>query len=107
MSCSNSHARAKAQSRWAVRRFFGSSAAAIARAKDLYARARPPYERVEPVAEAFGAAGYAVRTPEALEVTLTKALADGRPAVIEVKTTIGDAAATPWKYLMPGWTSTP
>jgi|GEM_PF-373844 len=27
---------------------------------------------------------------------------DGRPAVIEVKTTIGKAAATPWKYLMPG-----
>jgi acetolactate synthase-1/2/3 large subunit len=53
-------------------------------------------------AEAFGAAGYSVRTPEALEVTLTKALADGRPAVIEVKTTIGEAAATPWKYLMPG-----
>jgi acetolactate synthase I/II/III large subunit len=54
------------------------------------------------VAEAFGAAGYSVRTPEALEVTLTKALADGRPAVIEVKTTIGGTAATPWKYLMPG-----
>lgn len=53
-------------------------------------------------AEAFGAAGYRVRTPEALEVTLTKALADGRPAVIEVKTTLGEAAATPWKYLMPG-----
>ena len=53
-------------------------------------------------AEAFGAAGYSVRTPEALEATLTKALADGRPAVIEVKTTIGEAAATPWKYLMPG-----
>jgi acetolactate synthase-1/2/3 large subunit len=34
--------------------------------------------------------------------SLTKALADGRPAVIEVKTTIGEAAATPWKYLMPG-----
>ncbi len=53
-------------------------------------------------AEAFGAAGYSVRTPEALEATLTKALTDGRPAVIEVKTTIGEAAATPWKYLMPG-----
>ena len=54
------------------------------------------------VAKAFGAAGYSVRTPEALEATLTKALADGRPAVIEVRTTIGEAAATPWKYLMPG-----
>ena len=46
-------------------------------------------------AEAFGAAGYSVRTPEALEVTLTKALADGRPAVIEVKTTIGEAGQRP------------
>ena len=58
-------------------------------------------------AEAFGAAGYCVRSPEALEVALTKALADRRPAVIEVKTTIGAAAATPWKYLMPGWKSQP
>jgi acetolactate synthase-1/2/3 large subunit len=53
------------------------------------------------VAEAFGAAGYRVRSPDALAHALTKALADGRPAVIEVKTTIGRAAATPWKYLMP------
>lgn len=53
------------------------------------------------VAGAFGAAGYAVRSPEALEVALTKALADGRPAVIEVKTTIG-GTVTPWKYLRPG-----
>jgi acetolactate synthase-1/2/3 large subunit len=58
------------------------------------------------VAEAFGAAGYSVRTPEALEVTLTKALAEGRPAVIEVKTAIG-GTVSPWKYLMPGWNSTP
>ncbi len=58
------------------------------------------------VAEAFGAAGYSVRTPEALEATLTKALADGRPAVIEVRTELG-GTATPWKYLMPRWTSTP
>ena len=36
------------------------------------------------VAEAFGAAGYRAGSPEALEATLTKALADGRPAVIEV-----------------------
>ncbi len=60
-------------------------------------------------AEAFGAAGYAVRSPEALEETLTKALADGstgRPAVIEVKTGIG-GTASPWKYLMPGWNSIP
>jgi len=58
------------------------------------------------VAEAFGAAGYSVRTPEALEATLTKALADGRPAVIEVRTELG-GTATPWKYLMPRWNSTP
>jgi acetolactate synthase I/II/III large subunit len=57
-------------------------------------------------AAAFGAAGYTVRSPEALEEALTKALADGRPAVIEVKATIG-GTASPWKYLMPGWTSTP
>jgi acetolactate synthase I/II/III large subunit len=54
------------------------------------------------VAEAFGAAGYCVRSPDALGHALAKALAAGRPAVIEVKTTIGRAAATPWKYLMPG-----
>ena len=53
------------------------------------------------VAQAFGAAGYVVRAPAELEGALTKALADGRPAVIEVKTTLG-GTATPWKYLMPG-----
>jgi acetolactate synthase I/II/III large subunit len=59
------------------------------------------------VAEAFGAAGYRVRTPEALEATVTKALAaDARPAVIEVQTELG-GTATPWKYLMPRWNSTP
>jgi acetolactate synthase-1/2/3 large subunit len=60
-------------------------------------------------AGAFGAAGYTVRSPGALQETLAKALADGsggRPAVIEVKTGIG-GTASPWKYLMPGWTSTP
>jgi hypothetical protein len=60
------------------------------------------------VARAFGAAGYSVRSPGDLEAALTKALADGsggRPAVIEVKTTIG-GTASPWKYLMPGWNST-
>jgi acetolactate synthase I/II/III large subunit len=58
------------------------------------------------VAEAFGAAGYTVRTPEALEATVTKALAAARPAVIEVQTELG-GTATPWKYLMPRWNSTP
>jgi acetolactate synthase-1/2/3 large subunit len=57
------------------------------------------------LAAAFGAAGYSVRSPAELEAALTKALADGRPAVIEVKTAIG-GTASPWKYLMPGWNST-
>ncbi len=52
------------------------------------------------VAEAFGAAGYRARSPEALHAALTKALADGRPAVIEVTAELG-GTATPWKYLMP------
>lgn len=53
------------------------------------------------LAQAFGAAGYTVRAPQELESVLVKALADGAPAVIEVKTTLGNTA-TPWKYLMPG-----
>jgi len=60
-------------------------------------------------AGAFGAAGYTVRSPGALQETLAKALADGsggRPAVIEVKTGIG-GTASPWKYLMPGWNPAP
>lgn len=52
------------------------------------------------LAQTFGAAGYTVRSPEELHKTLTKALSDPGPAVIEVKTTIG-GTATPWKYLMP------
>jgi acetolactate synthase I/II/III large subunit len=52
------------------------------------------------LAEAFGAAGYRAGSPEELEQAVTKALSEGRPAVIEVKTTIGDTA-DPWKYLMP------
>lgn len=54
------------------------------------------------VAQAFGAAGSTVRSPQELETTLAKAIAEAKPAVIEVKTTIGNTAATPWKYLMPG-----
>lgn len=53
------------------------------------------------VASAFGAAGYTVRSPQELETTLAKAIAEAKPAVIEVKTTIGNTAATPWKYLKP------
>jgi acetolactate synthase I/II/III large subunit len=52
------------------------------------------------VAEAFGAAGYRAGSPETLQAALTKALADGRPAVIEVTAGLG-GTATPWKYLMP------
>ena len=52
------------------------------------------------VAEAFGAAGYRAGSPEALQAALTKALADGRPAVIEVAAELG-GTAQPWKYLMP------
>jgi acetolactate synthase-1/2/3 large subunit len=53
------------------------------------------------LAQSFGAAGYTVQTPQELEATLSKALAEPRPAVIEVKTQLGQAAATPWKYIMP------
>lgn len=53
------------------------------------------------LAQAFGAAGYTVRAPAELETALAKALADGQPAVIEVKTRLGNTAP-PWKYLMPG-----
>jgi thiamine pyrophosphate-dependent acetolactate synthase large subunit-like protein len=52
------------------------------------------------VAEAFGAAGYRAGSPQALQAALTKALADGRPAVIEVSAELG-GTAQPWKYLMP------
>lgn len=54
------------------------------------------------LAQAFGAAGYTVRSPQELETTLAKAIAEAKPAVIEVQTTIGNTQATPWKYLMPG-----
>jgi acetolactate synthase I/II/III large subunit len=72
--------------------------------RDVGARLRNP--DFAAVAEAFGAAGCSVRTPEALEAALTKALADNRPALIEVKAELG-GTASPWKYLMPGWNSTP
>jgi acetolactate synthase I/II/III large subunit len=52
------------------------------------------------VAQAFGAAGYTAQTPQELETTLAKAIAEGGPAVIEVKSQLG-GTATPWKYLMP------
>lgn len=52
------------------------------------------------LAEAFGAAGYAVSAPDELSAALTKALADGRPAVIEVRSELGQSVS-PWKYLAP------
>jgi acetolactate synthase-1/2/3 large subunit len=58
------------------------------------------------LAQAFGAAGYTVRAPQELEAVMVKALADGVPAVIEVKATLGNTA-TPWKYLMPGRSPVP
>jgi len=67
--------------------------------REIGARLRNP--DFAAVAEAFGAAGYTVRTPEDLETTLAKALADGHPAVIEVTAKLG-GTASPWKYLMPG-----
>jgi acetolactate synthase I/II/III large subunit len=53
------------------------------------------------LAQSFGAAGHTVATPQELEIALSKALADNRPAVIEVKTQLGATQATPWKYIMP------
>jgi len=53
------------------------------------------------LAQSFGAAGYTVRTPQELEMAVSKAIAESRPAVIEVKTQLGATSATPWKYLMP------
>jgi acetolactate synthase-1/2/3 large subunit len=66
--------------------------------RDAGARLRNP--DFAAVAEAFGAVGYRAGSPQELEQAVAKALADGRPAVIEVKTTLG-GTATPWKYLMP------
>jgi len=65
---------------------------------DVGARLRNP--DFAAVAEAFGAAGYRAGSPQELSDVIAKALAEGRPAVIEVKTAIG-GTATVWKYLMP------
>jgi acetolactate synthase-1/2/3 large subunit len=72
--------------------------------RDVGARLRNP--DFVAVAEAFGAVGYRVGSPQELEQAVAKALAEGRPAVIEVKTTIG-GTATPWKYLMPARSGLP
>jgi acetolactate synthase I/II/III large subunit len=72
--------------------------------REIGARLRNP--DFAAVAEAFGAAGYTVATPEALEAALTKALAANQPAVIEVQATLGQSVS-PWKYLMPASRATP
>ena len=72
--------------------------------REIGARLRNP--DFAAVAEAFGAAGYTVATPEALEAALTKALAASQPAVIEVQATLGQSVS-PWKYLMPASRATP
>jgi acetolactate synthase I/II/III large subunit len=66
--------------------------------REIGARLRNP--DFAAVAEAFGAAGYTVSAPDELASALTKALADDRPAVIEVRSELGNSAS-PWKYLMP------
>lgn len=66
--------------------------------RDLGARLRNP--DFPALAAAFGAAAYAADSPAALESAVAKALADGRPALIEVKTKLG-GTTSPWKYLMP------
>jgi len=53
------------------------------------------------LAQSFGAAGYTVSTPQELQIAVSKALAEPRPAVIEVKAQLGGTPATPWKYIMP------
>jgi hypothetical protein len=42
-----------------------------------------------------------------LDVAQLEALFTRTFSIGLVKTTIGRAAATPWKYLMPGWKSEP
>jgi acetolactate synthase-1/2/3 large subunit len=53
------------------------------------------------LAEAFGAAGLRASTPGELRTALDTALADGRPAVIEVPVP-RTGGASPWEFLMPG-----
>jgi acetolactate synthase I/II/III large subunit len=69
---------------------------------DVAARLRNP--DFAAVAQAFGAVGYRAGSPQELEQMLVKALSEGQPAVIEVKTSIGGTAVDPWKYLMPART---
>jgi acetolactate synthase I/II/III large subunit len=52
------------------------------------------------LAEAFGIAGARVDTPQALRRALERALADGRPALIEIPVP-RDSEADPWRFIHP------
>jgi acetolactate synthase-1/2/3 large subunit len=52
------------------------------------------------LAESFGAAGYRVETPKALEKTLERALAADAPALIEIPSEPG-SEASPWPFIHP------
>ena len=51
-------------------------------------------------AEAFGAAGAQVSSPESLQPVLERALSDGRPWIIEVKVP-RDSEVSPWRFIIP------
>ncbi len=52
------------------------------------------------LAESFGAAGYRVETPQALQGTLERALANDAPALIEIPSEPG-SEASPWPFIHP------
>jgi acetolactate synthase-1/2/3 large subunit len=52
------------------------------------------------LAESFGAAGYRVETPKALQGTLERALANDAPALIEIPSEPG-SEASPWPFIHP------
>ncbi|NKC01412.1 MAG: hypothetical protein GKR90_23345 [Pseudomonadales bacterium] len=51
------------------------------------------------LAESFGAAGYRVDSPQGLRPVLEKAIADDRPAVIDVQIEKG-SEVSPWEFIM-------
>jgi len=53
------------------------------------------------LAQSFGAVGYRATSPAELKSTLTRALEDDAPVVIEVPVPRG-SEVTPWSFLMPG-----
>ncbi|MCH9693635.1 MAG: hypothetical protein K0U72_03920 [Gammaproteobacteria bacterium] len=50
------------------------------------------------LADAYGASGYRVNSPESLKEILPKALAENGPTIIEV--TIDERMPTPWRYIL-------